>query len=84
MFDQVDGLGQALVGVAQHRFHDDLAMPLELPAEQLEGCVIPLGHPFSPGAMDRGYKSIPSQSADFDESLSPMNISLDNEDAIAL
>jgi len=34
--------------------------------------------------MDRGYKSIPSQSADFDESLSPMNISLDNEDAIAL
>src|SRR5438093_2990599 len=61
LLDQVDGLGQALVGVAQHRFHDDLAMALELPAEQLQGRVIPLGHPFSPGATDRGYKSIPSE-----------------------
>src|SRR5437899_744897 len=55
------GLGQALVGVAQHRLHDDLATALELPAEQLQGCVIPLGHPFSPGARDGGYKSIPSE-----------------------
>src|SRR5207245_9594426 len=60
LLDQVDGFGQALVGVAQHRLHDDLAMALELPAEQLQGCVIPLGHPFSPGARDGGYKSIPS------------------------
>jgi len=70
--------------VAQHRFHDDLAMALELPAEQLQGCVIPLGHPFSPGATDLGYKSIPSEIHGFDGYFSPMNISLDNEDAIAL
>src|SRR2546427_2449167 len=61
LLDQVDGLCPALVAAAQHRFHDDLAMALEPPAEQLQGCVIPLGHPFSPGERDGGYKSIPSE-----------------------
>src|SRR5437667_4256243 len=83
LLDQVDGLGQALVRMAKHRFHDDLDMALELPAEQLQGCVIPLGHPFSPGARHGGYKSIPSEIG-FGEYLSPMNISLDNGDAIDL
>ena len=47
LFDQLDGIGQALVRMAQHRREDGVPVPFELPAEQLEGGVILLGHPFS-------------------------------------